>query len=107
MIVLVLLLDEVIKELAILFTDVLSQMEGTRRIHSWVIMSRIGATKTVTQATNPHTAATRRDFRRDFISGNGIARRKKDKRAGDVLCLRPASLIAFVLWVLTNYESSY
>jgi hypothetical protein len=38
MIVLVLLLDEVIKELAILFTDVLSQMEGTRRIHSWVIM---------------------------------------------------------------------
>ena len=70
-------------------------------------MSRIGATKTVTQATNPHTAATRRNFRRDFISGNGIARRKKDKRAADVLCLRPASLIAFALWVLTNYESSY
>ena len=33
-IVLVLFLDEVIKKVAILLTDVLIQMEGTRRIHS-------------------------------------------------------------------------
>ncbi len=61
-------------------------------------MSRLGATKTVTQPTNPQTAATRSNFHHGFISESGIARRKKDKRPGSVTYLRLASLIAFVLW---------
>ena len=106
-IVLVLLLDEVIQEVAIFFTNVLSQRQGTRRIlslgdhvSSWCHKNRHVAHKS-------ENRSYKEEFPPWFHQRKWHCAKEKNKRAGSVTCFRLASLIAFVPLVLTDYEISY